>query len=213
MKLAESDVVLHDGKSGSCRVELGRGHGDVFGPVSFAQKRERMRGFVTLPLRHAEGGFGVFLFLLAHGVAPPQTGHALVVAACLLKRGLGGAQCRFRPGDLFRPVAVLHLEQVLLLRGYVGAQSVRFKPETGHVHAGEKLPLLHAVAFFRKKFRDASALLEGQRNLADVHVAVQPEPFFGRDGGGKAPVKSARGAEKNDGKNDGYLFHGGSLVA
>ena len=121
--------------------------------------------------------------------------------------GLRGDEPAARLGDFLGTRAVAQAQQRLLLRVHlrprlIGLQRQRARP----ARPARRRP--HAVALFGAQFLHAAIAVEGQRDLADVHVAVVDE-IAAAVALAVAPAPQAAATGRDGGDEDDGLFHGG----
>ncbi len=97
---------------------------------------------------------------------------------------LGLGRIRLRRGDptaglcdLLGTRAGPQPQQGLLLNLDLRLRLLRLQGQRARVQQAHNRTGLHPVAFFGSHFRHAATAIEGQRDLADVHIAVQHQPI------------------------------------
>ena len=135
---------------------------------------------VVRPLRlgHLRGAAGAVHVLGADAAPLRVGGDAAQPRQVLLgtrRVGLRGDEPAARLGDFLGTRAVAQAQQRLLLRVHLRPRLIGLQRQRARVQHGQHGAGPHAVALFGAQFLHAAIAVEGQRDLADVHVAVVDE--------------------------------------
>ena len=159
-------------------LQLGLGASDVFLARACLGQAQRFALFVRLGLGHLRGAAGAVHVLGADAAPLRVGGDAAQPRQVLLgtrRVGLRGDEPAARLGDFLGTRAVAQAQQRLLLRVHLRPRLIGLQRQRARVQHGQHGAGPHAVALFGAQFLHAAIAVEGQRDLADVHVAVVDE--------------------------------------
>lgn len=105
-----------------------------------------------------------------------DTLQSLEIVGGLHGIGFGGRKTVTGLSNFFRPGAVAQASERLLLNPYLRLGLIRLQGERAHIHFGEQIACLDAIAFLRVHPFKPPTAIERQGDLTNVHVAVQHQP-------------------------------------
>ena len=193
--------------------ELGFGLGDVFRARTDLRQAQGLLAVFQLGLGDLLLRGGAVDVLLAHGTAARAAGADILQAAQLcvgeVELGAGGLVLGLGAVDILGARAVLQTQQVLFLGGDLRLGLVDLQAQGAGIKAGQHVAGFHRVAFLDIHLRDALAAGEGQRHLADVHVAVEHQAFVVTRARVQVPPHSAPQQQRHERHQHQLLRHSG----
>ena len=190
------NLMLQQGQRGLGSFQLRAGGGNVFLARANLRQPQRLLRLADFGLGHLRGGLRVLQRLAAGRAAASQLAQPGQVLPRPGGIGAGGGHAALRLRHLLRARAAFQLAQALALRLDLRARLRSLQSQRLRVQHGQRLPGLHARAFVHGHFQHAAGAFKRQRNLPDVHIAVQRERAIARPAlraGGKRQRRPANG--------------------
>ena len=170
------DLVLQQGQLRLRRLKLCLGTGHVLCARSQFSQAQGFLLIRQLGLGNLQMAFGAVQILRADATPLGVGGDALQTLQILLGLcGIGLGCSHTAPGldDFLRPCTIAQTLQGLLLNTNLRLCLFGLQGQGAGIQHSQHGSCVHAVAFLDAQFSHTATAIEGQRNLADVYVAVQ----------------------------------------
>jgi len=195
---------LRPGKLGLCPGNVFRARSRLSQLQRGAQLRDAgTSGFGLCP--------GLIQGLHTGGAAGLKTDRAIKALLGQYGGRFGRGQLRPHLCDFLRPGAVAQLEQGLPHGFHLRLCLSGLQLQRAGVQHGDDLPGLDAVAFLDVQLGNSTAAVEGERDLPDVHIALQHQFAGVARGAMVPPVPSPGGGGSDHDKGDKETFHSDGL--
>ena len=202
--------MLQQGQLRLRRLELRLGAGHVLCARSqFCQTQ----GFLLirqLGLDNLQMAFGAVQILRTDTTPLRVGGDALQTLQILLGLcgiDLGCSHTAPGLGDFLRPCTIAQTLQGLLLNTNLRLCLFGLQGQGAGIQHSQHDSCVHAIAFLDAQFSHTATAIEGQRNLADVHVAVQHQRIVVALVSLVHPRPSTQGQHNQENKGNERFFH------